>query len=64
MNHFKKVTPYFLMLPAIVIGMLAMISYGVASSIWIQNILIWLVGTVLGFVFLVGTRKKDQIKEI
>ena len=58
MNHFKKVTPYFLMLPAIVIGMLAMISYGVASSIWIQNILIWLVGTVLGFVFLIRNKEK------
>ena len=62
MNHFKKVTPYFLMLPAIVIGMLAMISYGVASSIWIQNILIWLVGTVLGFVFLSRNKEKRSSK--
>ena len=29
MNHIKKIIPYFLMFPAIVIGMLAMISYGV-----------------------------------
>ena len=35
-----------------------MISYGVASSIWIQNILIWLVGTVLGFVFLSRNKEK------
>ena len=62
MNHFKKVTPYFLMLPAIVIGMLAMISYGVASSIWIQNILIWLVGTVLGSVFLIRNKEKRLSK--
>ena len=57
MNNFKNIIPYFLMFPAIFIGTFAMVSYGVTSSIWIQNILIWLVGTVLGSVCLIGTGK-------
>jgi cell division protein FtsW (lipid II flippase) len=62
MNHFNKITPYFLMLPAILIGTFAMVSYGVTSSIWIQNILIWLVGTVLGFAFLNRNKEKRSSK--
>ena len=62
MNNFKKVTPYLLMFPAILIGMLAMISYGVSSSIWIQNILIWLIGTVLGFVYSIRNKEKNLSK--
>ena len=50
------------MLPAITIGMLAIISYGVASSIWVQNIFIWLVGTVLGIVFLIRNKEKRSNK--
>ena len=51
MNNLKDDISYFLMLPAIFIGTLAMVSYGVTSSIWIQNIIIWLIGTVLGSVY-------------
>ncbi len=50
MNHLKGIVSYFFMFPAIVIGTLTMMSYGVPSSIWIQNITIWIVGTVLGSV--------------
>ena len=53
MNNLKNNISYFLMFPAIFIGTLAMVSYGVTSSIWIQNILIWLLGTILGSVYLV-----------
>ena len=36
-----------------------MVSYGVTSSIWIQNIIIWIVGTVLGFVIIIRNKKKN-----
>jgi len=52
MKFLKNTFPYFLMLPAIIIGTLAMVSNGVASSIWLQNIVIWLLGTVLGSIYL------------
>jgi cell division protein FtsW (lipid II flippase) len=58
MNNFKDIISYFLMFPAIFIGTLAMQSYGVTSSIWIQNIIIWILGTVLGSVFLIRTKEK------
>ncbi|MGF6952286.1 cell division protein FtsW (lipid II flippase) [Neobacillus sp. B4I6] len=51
-----------LKLPAIFIGTLAMISYGVTSSIWIQNIIIWILGTFLGSVFLIRTKGKNLSK--
>ena len=47
------------MLPAIILGTLAMVSYGVTSSIWIQNIIIWIVGTVLGSVFIIRNKNKN-----
>ena len=62
MNNFKNIIPYFLMFPAIFIGTFAMVSYGVTSSIWIQNILIWLVGTVLGSVCLIRNRENKLSK--
>ena len=58
MNNLKGVISYFLMLPSIFIGTLAMMSYGVTTSIWIQNIVIWIIGTVLGSVFII--RKKER----
>lgn len=60
--YFKNAISYFLMLPSIFIGILAMISSGVSSSIWIQNILIWLLGTVLGFIYLVCSKEKNSSK--
>jgi hypothetical protein len=45
MNNLKGIVSYFLMFPAIFIGTLAMVSYGVPPSIWIQNIIIWILGT-------------------
>jgi cell division protein FtsW (lipid II flippase) len=62
MNNFKEIISYFLMLPAIFIGTLAMVSYGVTSSIWIQNIIIWILGTLLGSVFLIRTKGKNCSK--
>lgn len=62
MNHLKQITSYFLMLPAIILGIYAMISNGVATSIWLQNILIWLVGTVMGSIYLLFTKKKQFSK--
>ena len=59
MKNIKGVISYFLMLPAIVLGTLAMISYGVTSSIWIQNIIIWIVGTVLGSVIIIRNNNKN-----
>ena len=56
MKNLKGIISYFLMLPAIFIGTFAMESYGVTSSIWIQNIVIWILGTILGFVFILETR--------
>lgn len=58
MNNYKNIIPYLLMFPAIFIGTIAMVSYGLTLSIWIQNILIWLLGTVFGFIYLV--RNKNQ----
>lgn len=59
MNNLKGVVSYFLMFPAIFIGTLAMVSYGVPSSIWIQNIFIWIAGTVLGSVFIMRNRGRN-----
>ncbi len=59
MKKLKGVISYFLMLPAIVLGALAMVSYGVTSSIWIQNIIIWIVGTVLSYVFIIRNKNKN-----
>ncbi|WP_430787486.1 hypothetical protein VBD025_16590 [Virgibacillus flavescens] len=58
----KDFMPYALMLPSILIGTLAMISYGVSSSIWIQNILIWILGTAVSCAFLIRSRKKHGSK--
>lgn len=58
MNNYKNIIPYLLMFPAIFIGTIAMVSYGLTLIIWIQNILIWLLGTVFGFIYLV--RNKNQ----
>jgi len=60
----KDIIPYFLMFPAILIGILAMISYGVSSSIWIQNIIIWIVGSILGCVYIMKTKQKQLSKII
>ena len=59
MNNLKDIISYFLMLPAIFLGTLAMVSYGVTSSIWIQNIIIWILGTVLGSVFIIRNKEKN-----
>ncbi|RID86144.1 hypothetical protein D1953_10250 [Peribacillus asahii] len=61
MNNLKGIVSYFLMFPAIFIGTLTMVSYGVPSSIWIQNIIIWILGTVLGSVFIIRNREKHLI---
>lgn len=54
----KIITPYLLMLPSIFIGIIAMIRYGVPSSIWSQNIIVWILGTTFGCVFLTVSQKK------
>lgn len=55
----KDVISYFFMLPSIFIGILAMISYGVPTIIWIQNIIIWLLGTIFGCVYLIRNKRKQ-----
>lgn len=60
MDHLRGIASYFLMFPAILIGTIAMASYGVPSSIWLQNIIIWIVGTVLSFIFLIKGRNKNS----
>lgn len=64
MNNIKPKTiiSYLLMLPSLLIGTMAMISFGVASSIWIQNIIIWILGVILGCVFLIKSRKQNLSK--
>ncbi|SES16463.1 hypothetical protein SAMN05518872_10529 [Psychrobacillus sp. OK032] len=62
MNNIKYIKSYFLMFPAIFIGTIAMISFGVTSSIWIQNIIIWILGTVLGSIFLIRTKERKISK--
>ena len=58
MNNLKSIISYFLMFPSIFIGTLAMVSYGVTTSIWIQNIIIWIIGTVLGSVFIIRNKER------
>lgn len=50
--HIKHILPYFFMLPALLIGTIAMIFYGVDISIWIQNIFIWMLGVCFCYVIL------------
>lgn len=56
----KDTILYVLMFPAILVGVLAMIRYGVSLSIWIQNIIIWIVGSLLGFVYVTNTKQKQM----
>ncbi|MFH7817977.1 hypothetical protein [Neobacillus thermocopriae] len=58
MNDFKDIRIYFLMLPSILIGTLAMVSYGVTVSLWMQNIIIWIIGTTLSSVFIIKNKKR------
>lgn len=58
MNNLKKILPYLLMLPAICIGIIAMMSYGVTFNIWIQNLIIWAIGTIVGSVYLFRSKNK------
>ncbi|MFQ3544438.1 hypothetical protein Q7A53_10135 [Halobacillus rhizosphaerae] len=60
MKNLKHILLYFLMLPAILIGTLAMISYGVPVSIWIQNLFIWLIGTVVCSILLIKNKKNAR----
>ena len=60
MKKFRSTLFYILMFPAILIGALAMVDYGVPSSIWLQNIVIGIIGTILCFVFLVMRKGKDS----
>ncbi|MCM3118824.1 hypothetical protein M3610_26985 [Neobacillus sp. MER 74] len=62
MNFFKNTLSYLFMLPAILIGTFAMVSTGVSPSIWIQNILIWLLGTFLGSIYLMRNKEKRLSK--
>ncbi|MEL4026963.1 hypothetical protein [Lysinibacillus endophyticus] len=59
MKKLKGIVSYFLMLPAIMIGTVAMVSYDVSRSIWIQNCLIWLICTVFGAIFLIKSKEKQ-----
>ncbi len=56
--HTQNFLPYFFMLPALLIGMITMISYGVGFSIWIQNLFIWIVGVRFCYVVLTKTSLK------
>ncbi len=58
----KDVLPYCLMIPAISIGTLTMILYGVTSNIWLQNILIWIITSLLGCVF-IAKRNKSYLSK-
>ncbi len=60
MKKFRSTLFYILMFPAILIGALAMVDYGVPSSIWLQNIVIGIIGTVLCSVLLVMRKGKDS----
>lgn len=54
--HTQYVLPF--MLPALLIGMTTMISYGVGFHIWIQNLFIW----VVGISFCYGMSTKTTLK--
>ncbi|WP_314067951.1 FtsW/RodA/SpoVE family cell cycle protein [uncultured Vagococcus sp.] len=58
----KNIVPYFMMLPAIIIGSIAMIRNDLPLSIWIQNIMIWVLGCVLGYLFLSISKKRHSNK--
>ncbi|CAM5214233.1 hypothetical protein UACE39S_05485 [Ureibacillus acetophenoni] len=63
MSKMKNIiNSYFLMVPAILIGTYAMISFGVSPSIWMQNIIIWLIGTVVGSVYLISNKGRNVSK--
>ncbi|MFC0212944.1 hypothetical protein ACFFK0_10850 [Paenibacillus chartarius] len=52
-----KIAPFYIMLPAILLGMLAMIAHGVTSLIWSQNISIWLITTMICAVYIIRSKK-------
>ncbi|URM34857.1 hypothetical protein LLY41_10995 [Cytobacillus firmus] len=62
MNTLKNSISYLLMIPAILIGTFAMAANGVSPGISLQNILIWIMGTVLCSYYLVPKKEKRVSK--
>ena len=62
--NLKVILPYLLMFPSILIGSLAMISYGVSSSIWMQNFIIWILGSIIGIILIHKTKQMQSSKSI
>lgn len=58
----KTIVPYLMMLPAIAIGTMAMVKNNLPIGIWIQAILIWLLGCFLGILFLGLSKKRKPSK--
>lgn len=61
MNHIKGIISYLLMLPAILIGIYTMVCYDVPRSIWVQNIIIWIIGFLIGSIFISRSRVKYKM---
>lgn len=59
----KNILPYLLMIPALFIGTSTMISRGVTSSIWIQNILAWIITSIAGSLVIANGSKRNSGKE-
>ncbi|MBP1042374.1 hypothetical protein I6N95_15240 [Vagococcus sp. BWB3-3] len=59
---YKTIVLYLIMLPAIFIGTMAMVKNNLPLSIWIQNIIIWMLGCFLGLLFLNLSKKRKSTK--
>lgn len=62
MTILKNTIFYSLMFPAVLIGIIAMAAHGVGPGIWLQNLFIWLLGTVMCSYYVISNKEKRLSK--
>lgn len=59
MSYLKNFSIYFYMLPAILIGIITMVANNVSIRIWIQNFLVWVIGSIVGTVSIKRIKSRE-----
>lgn len=59
MSYLKNFSTYFYMLPAILIGIITMVANNVSIRIWIQNFLVWVIGSIVGTVSIKRIKSRE-----
>lgn len=58
-SYLKNFSIYFYMLPAILIGIITMVANNVSIRIWIQNFLVWVIGSIVGTVSIKRIKSRE-----